>query len=243
MGTQGVHKKGVLPWLVRCARHAETIDCYPALAALVGPVLQASLHYKIFFPHRTLFHFICPHAPGKLGRQSCRVAYVFGTDWIKDDLSYSLRSSFFTQVVFRGFHANDALQRMHDNAIQVKGPISWDYEKSQLEKVLTTGCLCVCIQGKQRSIDSLFLFWAERQRRHSIIAGGYIKYSFRLVFEWNLPPRATHWLAARWSGAAAHWSDQNIWDKIRFWPPVWNRIASLAAGSVGFSRSTAICKY
>jgi hypothetical protein len=29
---------GVFPWLVRWARHADTRDFYPALAALVSPV-------------------------------------------------------------------------------------------------------------------------------------------------------------------------------------------------------------
>jgi hypothetical protein len=38
MGTLGVHIKGVLPWLVRWARRAGTIDFCPALAALIGQV-------------------------------------------------------------------------------------------------------------------------------------------------------------------------------------------------------------
>jgi hypothetical protein len=38
MGTQRVQMKGVLPWLVRCARPAGTKDFYPALAALIIPV-------------------------------------------------------------------------------------------------------------------------------------------------------------------------------------------------------------
>jgi hypothetical protein len=38
MGTQRVQMKGVLPWLVRWARHAGTKYFCPALAALVGPV-------------------------------------------------------------------------------------------------------------------------------------------------------------------------------------------------------------
>jgi hypothetical protein len=48
MGTQGVHINVVLPWLIQ-----ETF-C-PALSALLGPA------YNIVFPHRTLFHFICPY--------------------------------------------------------------------------------------------------------------------------------------------------------------------------------------
>jgi hypothetical protein len=38
MGTQRVQMKRVLPWLVRWACRAGTIDFYHALAALVGPV-------------------------------------------------------------------------------------------------------------------------------------------------------------------------------------------------------------
>jgi hypothetical protein len=55
--TQGVHMKGVLPWLVRWAGHAITRDFCPALASLVGLV------QKIFFHHLLLFHFICSHRP------------------------------------------------------------------------------------------------------------------------------------------------------------------------------------
>jgi hypothetical protein len=49
--------KGVLPWLVRWARHAGTRDFYPGLAALVSPIT------KYFFPHHTLFQFMCTHRP------------------------------------------------------------------------------------------------------------------------------------------------------------------------------------
>ncbi len=48
MGTQKVHKKGVLPWLVHWARHAGTRDVCPALAALAGQVqkfLFLTVHY------------------------------------------------------------------------------------------------------------------------------------------------------------------------------------------------------
>ncbi len=41
--------------------------------------------------------------------------------------------------------------------------------------------------------------------------------------------QVTDWLLVQ-SGAAAHWSDQNLFDKIRFWPLICNRIASQAAG-------------
>jgi hypothetical protein len=51
MGTQCVHMKGALPYMVRCARRAGTRDFCPALAALVG-----SVQY-IFFPHSTLQYF------------------------------------------------------------------------------------------------------------------------------------------------------------------------------------------
>jgi hypothetical protein len=59
MGTQRVQMKEVLPWLVLWSRRAGTRDFYPALAAQVS-------QYKIFFPHRTLFKFMCPHRPATL---------------------------------------------------------------------------------------------------------------------------------------------------------------------------------
>ncbi len=57
MGSQGVHMKGVHPWLVRWAHLAGTGDFCPALSALVGPCTN------YFFPRRTQFYFICPHRP------------------------------------------------------------------------------------------------------------------------------------------------------------------------------------
>jgi hypothetical protein len=44
-------------WFVRWACRAGTRYFCPALAALVGP------EQKYFFPHRTLFQFLCPHRP------------------------------------------------------------------------------------------------------------------------------------------------------------------------------------
>jgi hypothetical protein len=49
--------KGVLPWLVRWACRASTRDFCPCLGCSSRP----STIY--LFPHRTLFHFICPHRP------------------------------------------------------------------------------------------------------------------------------------------------------------------------------------
>ena len=46
MGTQRVHMKGVIPWLVPYACRAGTTDFCSALVALVGPV------QKYFFPYR-----------------------------------------------------------------------------------------------------------------------------------------------------------------------------------------------
>ncbi len=57
MGIQRVQMKGVLPWLVRWAHRAGTLNFCHALAALMGPV------QNIFFPRRTLFQFICLHRP------------------------------------------------------------------------------------------------------------------------------------------------------------------------------------
>jgi hypothetical protein len=58
MGTQRVHMKEVLPWLVPWACCAGTRDFLSALAALAGPV-------QFFFPNRsrTLFRFLCFHHP------------------------------------------------------------------------------------------------------------------------------------------------------------------------------------
>jgi hypothetical protein len=52
MGTQGVHLKGVFPWLITWARCACTGDFYPALAALVSPVQNIffiAVHYFTSF--------------------------------------------------------------------------------------------------------------------------------------------------------------------------------------------------
>ncbi len=64
--------KSVLPWLVRWASRAGTIDFCPALNTLVSPVT------KYYFPHRTLFHFIRPHRPAtwvgsRAGSPACLV--------------------------------------------------------------------------------------------------------------------------------------------------------------------------
>jgi hypothetical protein len=56
----GTFMKGVLPSLVSWFLRVSTRDFRPALAALVGKVQNN------FFPHRTLFHFICPHSPASL---------------------------------------------------------------------------------------------------------------------------------------------------------------------------------
>jgi hypothetical protein len=55
---------------------------------------------------------------------------------------------------------------------------------------------------------------AERQRRHSITAGG--KKVVLTRFEWNLPPHATHWLDTRWNGATAIL----VWPKFLWRNPV-----------------------
>jgi hypothetical protein len=61
--------KAALRWMVRWARRAVRRDFYSALVALVSPV------QNIFFPLRTIFHFMCPRRLcSNLGRQSCRVA-------------------------------------------------------------------------------------------------------------------------------------------------------------------------
>ncbi len=57
MGTQRVQLKGILPWLVRWACRAGTRDFFSALSALVSSM------QNIFFPHHTLFKFLCSHRP------------------------------------------------------------------------------------------------------------------------------------------------------------------------------------
>ncbi len=56
MGTQGVHLKGVLPWLIRWSYRAGTRDFLSCLGCFSWPS-------TIFFHHCTLFHFVCPHRP------------------------------------------------------------------------------------------------------------------------------------------------------------------------------------
>ncbi len=58
-GTHGVHMKGVLHWLVHCARCAAW---YKRFLFCLSCSSQPSTKY-IMNPHRTLFHFICPHYP------------------------------------------------------------------------------------------------------------------------------------------------------------------------------------
>jgi hypothetical protein len=65
MGTQGVHMKGVVPWLVRWARRAATRYFCPALVALVGLV-------QIFSSPYTISLHLFP-LPSKLGIQPCQV--------------------------------------------------------------------------------------------------------------------------------------------------------------------------
>jgi hypothetical protein len=48
---------------------------------------------------------------------------------------------------------------------------------------------------------------------------------------WNLPPHANHWLATRWNGAAAHWSDPYL-----FW-----QTSVLTLSSLAFKLSAPIC--
>ncbi len=51
--------RGVLPWLVRLACRAGTIEFYPAFLAALVPPKSTILH----FPHRTLFHFYKSRRP------------------------------------------------------------------------------------------------------------------------------------------------------------------------------------
>jgi hypothetical protein len=68
MEIQGVHKKGVLPWLVRGL-------VVPVQDIFVLPwLVYSGTSTKYFFLSCTLFHFNCPHRPEKVGSQSCQVA-------------------------------------------------------------------------------------------------------------------------------------------------------------------------
>ncbi len=58
MGTLGVYRKEVLPWLVRWAHRAGKRDVCPALAACSS---QPSTKY--YFSRCTFFHFISIHPP------------------------------------------------------------------------------------------------------------------------------------------------------------------------------------
>jgi hypothetical protein len=64
METHGVHMKGVLPWLVRRARRADTRDFCPALAALEVDKVQ-----NILFPRRTTTSFV------PIGRAASPISY------------------------------------------------------------------------------------------------------------------------------------------------------------------------
>jgi hypothetical protein len=77
MGTQGVQRKGVLPWLVCWACRASTRDFCPALDALVGPIQD------IFSSH--LFQLMCLYRPAswagsRAGSPVTTVACVSGPD-------------------------------------------------------------------------------------------------------------------------------------------------------------------
>ncbi len=95
VGTRGVHMKGVLPWLVRCARYAGTRDFCPALAALVSPeqnIIFLAAHFftlgvpiaqqprkAVVLGRLSLWAKLTPCPPPPiLGRQSCWVACLSG---------------------------------------------------------------------------------------------------------------------------------------------------------------------
>jgi hypothetical protein len=67
-GTHGVHMKGVLPRLVYWGLVPVQEICAMPWCCSSQPSTE------LFFPHRTLFHFIWLHRPAQLGRQSCRIA-------------------------------------------------------------------------------------------------------------------------------------------------------------------------
>jgi hypothetical protein len=64
--SKSANEKG-LPWLVHWACREGTRDFCSAVAALVR-------QYKIIFPRRSLFQFLCPHRPASWDRLPCWVA-------------------------------------------------------------------------------------------------------------------------------------------------------------------------
>jgi hypothetical protein len=82
--------KGGPSLVVRWDFHVGARDFCPALAALVGPVL------KIFFPHCTLFQFICPRRPQAWqavaqSRRSLNAYLLFRVDYVPEAEFMSIR--------------------------------------------------------------------------------------------------------------------------------------------------------
>ncbi len=93
-------------------------------------------------------------------------------------------------------------------------PSVWRIKHRQKELQVRSS-LCQDLLTPTNSVQ--FLSWKVETAFHYCWR---VKSSLKLVWM-NLPPLASPWLAARWSCAAGHWSDQNLFDKILFWPPVW----------------------
>jgi hypothetical protein len=69
MGTYGVKRKVVLPWLVHWARRAGTKDFYSALDALVSPlqnIFFLTPHTFSFYVSSSLSNLGRPVVPGRL---------------------------------------------------------------------------------------------------------------------------------------------------------------------------------
>ncbi len=78
MGTQRVHIKGVLPWLVRWACRAGTRDFCSALAALVAVVGPVSTVTPCTFLHPLDFYvFIIPTVPLSYAEKKHTFLFVF----------------------------------------------------------------------------------------------------------------------------------------------------------------------
>ncbi len=83
MGTQGVHNKKVLPWLVRLARRAGTIQEIFVLPWL----LYSRPSTKYLFPHRNLFHFIFPivQQAGQAGSRAASPVSSYVSHWFLEN--------------------------------------------------------------------------------------------------------------------------------------------------------------
>ncbi len=124
MGTQGVHMKGVLPWLVNWARCTGNRDFCPALTALVSPVQNIFFLSEVRYAVLYLVNFY--PSSSKLGRQSCQVARLLM--WGSVGGGEAVRKS--GDVWKRGVHYtlthHSRVVCLSPLPYNFKGTVSWD---------------------------------------------------------------------------------------------------------------------